>query len=86
MTDSTPHGLAERLAPITPFFQVIESNIALIGGAAVMTCRPQDLRDVAEIHENWVGLDVPHINELMLPYGVAWRPVVGEAVLTRVEC
>lgn len=47
--------------------------------------RPQDLRDVGEIHDNWATLDVDKINELLRSFDLRWDVRPGEVVPTLVE-
>lgn len=47
--------------------------------------RPRDLRDVAEVSEHVVGLDVAAVNAMLKPWGLEWRRVAGEVVPTVVD-
>lgn len=47
--------------------------------------RPRDLRDVAEVREQVLDLDVGAVNALLAPWGIAWQPRPGEIVPHVVE-
>jgi hypothetical protein len=47
--------------------------------------RPRDLRDVGELHDAWVALDVALVNALLRPFAVQWTPQPGEATPTLVD-